>query len=69
MGNKILSDYFENKRNSDYKPIRIASCFQEEEKLTLNEKFYGTKKAPAVIHIIYKDGTERYYKARGKHVL
>ena len=41
MGNKILSNCFGNKRNSGYKPIRIASCFQEEGKLTLNEKFYN----------------------------
>ena len=68
MGNRNIIDFFDKTR-FDYKPIQRASCFQKEEELSLNEKFYGTKKAPAIIHIIYKDGTERYYRAKGKHFL
>lgn len=61
----VLFNYLENKKELDYKPIKRASCFLKEDELTLNEKFYGTKKCPAVIHIFYKDGSDRYFKVKG----
>lgn len=51
------------------KPIRSVSCYPAKEYVTLADEIFGDdEKKPmnTVIHIEYKDGTEKYYKVRGK---